>query len=574
MSVTQHVYTATLQVGVGHPLKIVGGSVTMDEGRAPHVQASLTIATPTEAVTELLDPRKNVRVKVTATSTGGTARTFDLVLRARVLDHNTAETSLKLASDEALLLDDALAATTPNVSALAYQASLRAIINQVVLSRIGATLQPGTTDAPYRVLTDAANMFENASVEGDVSGGEQVWAGQNIYSIRDTSWASVGAASIRLYSPLAADSSVTLGGDGGSGMRNGMRAGTTYTASADFRLAAALGGTEAIDGRARTITAFYADSTGYHVIKSNQAPNAPGVTRLSVTFTIPADATEAFVRFYHGHSAGESWWDALRLSENTGAIGADLTTYFDGNTPDTEEYSYQWDGVDLYSTSRRIALVNRAPEALVWEPGVSAWDFVQPLFQASGFRLFCDESRKWYLVDTSYLPAGYTQIAAGRNVTQADDEISRDSDEWYDAVLVKYTWRDSVTAEEKTAYDVAAPAGYTKLRTMQIPRPFPGPGLASYALKRAGGKGRVLSLSAISEYSVTPTQPVAATLPGTPIQTGVVASVEWNFDIDEMTIATRGLTDTPPTAWVFLPTGESWTASPTGASWLAETIGA
>jgi hypothetical protein len=569
MTISAHSYSATLDVDAGHRLDLKDGSATMDESWAPHVQARITIAQPAQSVQELIDARQERRVTLAASATyvspvrPAQSRTFDLGLRSRTIDHAAGEMTLELASDEALLQDDVLIADAPNTSALAYQSSLRSIINNVVLSRIGTALQPGTTDAPFRVLSDSTNMFTNPSGEP----GGTVWT-QNYCSVAtDTAWKVVGTASQRLSAPTQADAWVSHGvGQDAGGMRAGMTAGKTYTVSGTIRLSAPLTGSVEPNGRARTITVFTkVGAAAYVTTSSVQAANVAGVTRLSLTFTVPVGATEAFIRFYHGHTAGTVWWDAIRLSEHdAGDIYA--SDYFDGDTLDTTEYGYNWAGTPNDSTSTRSALIDRSPELLNWQPGESSWDFIQPLFQAAGFRLYCDERRRWYLVDASFIAAGQVQLSVPNNIKGASDTISRDNDDWFDAALVIYKWNDS-TDTQVTAYDAYAEPGATRTRVFEYNRPFPGPGAAQYVVRRAAGKGRILDLSAVSQYTVEPSQPVTATLPGTPIQTGLVARVTFNFADDTMQLTTRGLTDTPATAYVFGSPDISYTDVPAGMTY-------
>ncbi|RZU64610.1 hypothetical protein EV379_0913 [Microterricola gilva] len=567
MTISTHDYAATLLVGAGHALSPRGGRVTMDEGWSPHVQAELTIPIPAQTVQELIDPRQPRRVKIScaANYTPAQSRVFDLGLRDRQIDHEAGEMTLSLASDEALLQDDVWLATAPNTAALAYQSSLRSIINNVVLSRIGAALQPGAADSSFYVLTDSTNLFTNPTAQIDTTD----TTSQGLTNLVRQTGVVPGShgTGFRLNGAAATgDSAMMIGGDSGA-LRNGMQAGKTYTVSGIFMISAAMAGTAV--AQARRIVAYTRVGSGSYVTTSSaQAPNAAGNTRLSVTFTVPPGATEAFVRFYHGHASTAScYWIDLRLSEGT------ETAYFDGDTADTADYGYNWTGAAGKSTATRTALVDRSPELLNWKPGESAWDFVQPLFQAAALRLFCDEARKWWLVDGSYIASGQTQLSTAKNLTKAVDQISRDDDDWFDAALFIYRWRDSTGAAQE-AIDWYAEPGRSRVRTFILERAYPGPGAARYAVKRAAGRGRTLDVSAVSQYAVKPTQPVTVTLPATPIQTGVVASVAWDLATDEMAVKTRGLTDTPPTAWIFLPAGTSWLASPPGGSWLSETIGA
>lgn len=200
------------------------------------------------------------------------------------------------------------------------------------------------------------------------------------------------------------------------------------------------------------------------------------------------------------------------------------------------------------------------PDALIQEPGTTYWDFLAPLVQTAGFRLFCDEEQRWWLVDSaSYAIDDQINIATGYNLTNGEDSISRYRD-WYDSVVVKYTWNDE-DGTTHIAYDSAGGPG-TKTLKLEWERPYPGSGAAAAILARATGRGRNFDIEALSDYTVTPGMALVATLPNTPIQTGVVSRVVWRFSAegngDLMTVGSRGLIDTPPTSWLFSPEGQSW----------------
>lgn len=208
-------------------------------------------------------------------------------------------------------------------------------------------------------------------------------------------------------------------------------------------------------------------------------------------------------------------------------------------------------------------------EAMTWEPGVSAWDYMSPLVQAAGLRLWCDESRVWRLTDP-LAPSGGALALSASTLKVAEESMDRDSD-WYDAVVIRYQWTDSAGTTQ-IRYDVAARGTPTAVRRVEIDRPYPGPGAAAAMLTRAVGRGRVLAVTAVSNYTVRPGDILSLTLPSTPIQTGLVSRVQWSLDDDTMQARSRDLIDTPATAWVFLPPDESWQDSPPGESWLDEGI--
>lgn len=124
------------------------------------------------------------------------------------------------------------------------------------------------------------------------------------------------------------DTFASLEGDTGA-IRLGMVAGKTYTISGTCRLAAPQTGTPSL--RARKIVLFYNQNNGaYQEVSSNQAANVAGIERVKLTFTLPTDTTEAFVRLYNGTVAGSGdiWWDDVIVEEGTTS-----GDYFDGSNP-------------------------------------------------------------------------------------------------------------------------------------------------------------------------------------------------------------------------------------------------
>lgn len=141
----------------------------------------------------------------------------------------------------------------------------------------------------------------------------EVWAGWNALNCtisQSSAWAQFGTYSAQLSSPTSNDSAIDY--------PMTTIPGVTYTVSAYIRLTAALTGTA--HSRARSIYVYGLAAP----VQSTAAPNAAGVTRLSVTFT--AIATTTNVRLYHGHTGGTAWWDGVMLTRGTG-----LLPYIDGD---------------------------------------------------------------------------------------------------------------------------------------------------------------------------------------------------------------------------------------------------
>ena len=185
------------------------------------------------------------------------------------------------------------------------------------------------------------NMATNPGAEANTTGMSGTVA-------RATDWASSGSASFVINPGSASnDTYISYGGDLGS-FRMGLQAGKTYTISGKVRLTAPLTGTFSGNG-SRQITAWYTTAGGSHVrTPGTQAPNAAGETRVSVTYSIPSDATGAWIRLYNGASLsnGSVWWDDIMITE-----GATAYNYADGNTA-----NWVWNGTLNNSTSTGPAL--------------------------------------------------------------------------------------------------------------------------------------------------------------------------------------------------------------------------
>jgi len=205
-------------------------------------------------------------------------------------------------------------------------------------------------------------------------------------------------------------------------------------------------------------------------------------------------------------------------------------------------------------------------DAGIWEPGQTGWDYLQPIVQSAGFRLYCDEKRNWYLVeDQAEVPGSITLSATG-TLTRGDDVISRDSEDWYDAVVCKYEYVDG-TGNTIIEYDDASTTGFSKVLTLTFDTAKPSAGQAARILQRAQGRGRVNDVTAISDYRATPGITASISLPDTDTQIGNVSAVTWNFPDDEMDIKTRGLIEVSPYAWIYQESGKAWNDITSGITW-------
>jgi hypothetical protein len=117
--------------------------------------------------------------------------------------------------------------------------------------------------------------------------------------------------------PTVQDGFAYIGTDIGA-IAAGMKVGGTYTVVAYIYLAAPQAGS--LHARARRAVFFQnIPGFGYVESQSSQAPNTVGWHRVSLTFTIQTDATEAFVRLYNGSGSSTDivYWAGATLVEGT-----------------------------------------------------------------------------------------------------------------------------------------------------------------------------------------------------------------------------------------------------------------
>lgn len=177
-------------------------------------------------------------------------------------------------------------------------------------------------------------------------------------------------------------------------------------------------------------------------------------------------------------------------------------------------------------------------DAAIWAPGQTAWDYLEPMVQAAGFRLYCDERRRFYLVDDTFTQPGLAELFALGTIKAVDDIISLDDDYWFDAVVVKYTWVDELGATLE-AYDTASVEGFKKVKLLEFQSNYPGPGAAQRILDRALSQGLLRNITAVSNYAVQPSMAADIYLQDEPTEHLYIQAVTWNIPGDEMTIKTR-----------------------------------
>lgn len=211
-------------------------------------------------------------------------------------------------------------------------------------------------------------------------------------------------------------------------------------------------------------------------------------------------------------------------------------------------------------------------DSAVWQPGVGGWDYLQPLTASAGVRLWCDEKRVWHLSKPETITnPGQVRLFATNTIKDAEDTVSRNSDAWYEAVVVKYDWTDTGNVRH-VEYDVAGNPGSGRVLLVQRDTPKPRAGEAAARLRKLSGQGRVLNVDAVADFAAYPATDLQLTLPDSPVQAGWISAVTWRIGADDMTVRTRELVDTPANAWTLVAPGKAWNAVPAGTAWTGMVV--
>lgn len=549
----------TVRAGTGEPVRPSSGSIVLDAFAVPYGTISVDIPYTTPAGSVVLDPRDDVRLIVDADAGVSPAfvRTFDMGIRARVVDYERRTISVQASTDEALLTDYMPLSVDAGASA---HGTLRGVVG-FVLSKIGATLEPGTVDGDARPYWEITNVLANPDVAG---GTVAPWtAGGNVEVFYSTGQTNTPPGTI-------GDTAVGLTSQG-----PGLQAVLTHEIGRGPSVAG--GRTYVLSGYGRQYEGnisrrFYAcirwldnagaamgpDVEGEHVL----LPQSTFV-RAHVIATAPpaASRAEVFFRIGAGVSAGQyTYVDAAMFYE-----GSTLVPFFNGSAPDDSNYAYSWAGDPNKSASIRTPFVERPPEMLTWNPGTSAWDFLAPLLSQAGFRLFCDELRAWRLIDpATYVLPGLKPLTSAIS-TAATDTISREDPQLFaTGVVVRYSWTDDAGID-RVRYDSAGTPN--KVVVIDYARPYPGSGAAAAILARRDGTGRMQEVTALLDLTFSPNQSAAITLPDVIEQQGRIGSVTFDLgDAATMTVGTLGLIDIPSGSWLDTDPDEAWT-DPPAISW-------
>lgn len=547
-TLTQNAYATTVP---NYPLDIISSTITLDEYAVPYIQGQLVCTVPSISYLDSIDPRLGLRISVELNQTGGltTSRTLDLTLTDRSLDFNEWTMTLSVASDEALLDNYALVATSADNTANGI--TVESAVTYA-LGKIGASLSGSPADF---TLPNDSPIIQRTNLVADpqpalaTSGGWTLGTGSSAPTLSATAGSPISTSTTALRTTNAAGTvSQYVGGANTSATWIASTVGQQYTASVYIKSSVA---------RSATINLrFFNASAGTISTATSTAvtTSTTAWTRLTITATAPALTVGMGVFVSTASNTVSTFHYYAGAQVETGATA---TTYLDGDLPSTSTLDYVWSGTAHASASYEDYMNS---QATTWNPGTSAYDFVAPLVQTGALRLWCDESRNWHLDLSSATSSTFISMASGSNVTQANETVSLTSGEWYSAVVVQYNWTDS-TGLSHIEYDSAGtPTNGRTLLQVYDNTPYPGPGAAAAILVRASNKGRVFNVTGIPNYTVTPTGSLLVSLPNDDVQSGITSAVTFTFSAEgdaDMSITSRGLVTIPAHTWIGI-TETSW----------------
>lgn len=555
-TISEHVYTARVLDPDGDIVlsldKSAPGEISLDSGRIPHVEARLQIAVENAALLDELDPRPSRRIEISASRGGELPRLFNLGIREAQPDRAGGTVTLTLASDEKILMD--YAQLVDGVGAWDVQNSLRAVCNYV-LAKIGATLQAGALDADVTAYWAVTNLHPNPLPTSALGYGAGAGASAPTYNATEgrVQWTSSAANSNLICATSLTSYRVTPG--------------RTYTFVVEWATGTA--------GRTARPAIQWRNNGSASTLDTIQGPMfsySANYQRMHITATAPAGAEFAYPLVLTSGNVAAT----LHIVRRTQFYEGDrVIPFFTGATAADANYTYKWaDPAAPHASSsvRTPILVERRPESLLWRAGDSGMAFLEPLLKTAGLRLVCDERQRWWLRAADYRAPGVQNYRHAVNIEEATERLSREDDAWFDAAVYLYIWTDAEGIEQRRTDSFSLVELPTKVLRVELrDTPYPGPGRAEAIVRRAQGRGRTLTVSAIPTWTEATDQPLAILLEGTPIQTGISASVTFDLGTDTVSVSSRTV-DTPAGAWILIPAGQRWIDSPPGASWTGEVI--
>ncbi|MGW5235823.1 DNRLRE domain-containing protein [Streptomyces nodosus] len=220
------------------------------------------------------------------------------------------------------------------------------------------------TDADEFGLSSTRTASSRGTDRGWMPQGERLTANQQDISTDTSGFATTTATLSRVTnlgqdgstdslkilptSSTSADTYASVGGDSGA-LRLGMKPGKTYRFSAWAYVPSATGLSPQHTNGLRLYAAF-ATPSGTVTKTSRKVPYTDAWAELTLDFTVPADATSAYLRLYNGFAADSGkavHYDHLSVRELVAPFGPEWAGGASGGVTDNEYFSLAFPGKDV-----------------------------------------------------------------------------------------------------------------------------------------------------------------------------------------------------------------------------------
>jgi hypothetical protein len=165
------------------------------------------------------------------------------------------------------------------------------------------------------------------------------------------------------------------------------------------------------------------------------------------------------------------------------------------------------------------------------------WDFMLTVADSGKFKLYCDEKRRWYLVDSTAV-SGELELKDDDNITDFQKVINRET-LFYNQAIIEY--EDPTGTKTIDKYTGSVVGGVKTFYQKKDNTFFPGNGAAQSIVERSITRGETYSVEAINNYNARPRQTLIVDITGEPVKTGIVQSITWALPSARMSVDIRNL---------------------------------
>ena len=166
----------------------------------------------------------------------------------------------------------------------------------------------------------------------------------------------------------------------------------------------------------------------------------------------------------------------------------------------------------------------------------TVWDILDILTKAADLVIYCDEQRRWYLIQPT-ATAGTLTLKDDDNITAFTKQLTRDGN-YYNEAVIRYEAFDGVI------FDTFYQSGTGPIRSMYLERKgleFPGFGAAEAIVQRSLTRGELYDMQAVANFDARPRQSLTVDITGETVKTGIVQSVSWTLPGATMNLELREL---------------------------------